>query len=131
MGYIPQFLASYRVTPNLATAEIPFFLVYDRGPNLPLHQFLELMQFFLGNLESGLLNLEAHQLALAIAKKTLDENHFRTAQKTMDRETFSFRISDTVYFKNKQPGKWISSGDLNTGFFILSTTDTTVLWHNY
>ena len=26
--YLNQFLASYRVTPNLATAEMPFFLVY-------------------------------------------------------------------------------------------------------
>ena len=39
------------------------------------------MQRHLGDPESGLLNLEAHHLALAIAKKTLDENHFRTAQK--------------------------------------------------
>ena len=42
--YINQVLASYRVTPNLATAETPFFLVYGRDPNLPLHQLLEPMQ---------------------------------------------------------------------------------------
>ena len=42
--YINQVLASYRVTPNLATAETPFFLVYGRDPNLPLYQFLEPMQ---------------------------------------------------------------------------------------
>ena len=42
--YINQVLASYRVTPNLATAEMPFFLVYGRDPNLPLHQLLEPMQ---------------------------------------------------------------------------------------
>ena len=35
--YINQVLASYRVTPNLAT-------VYRRDPNLPLHQLLEPMQ---------------------------------------------------------------------------------------
>ena len=35
--YINQVLTSYRVTPNLATAEILFFLVYGRDPNLPLH----------------------------------------------------------------------------------------------
>ena len=104
--YINQVLTSYRVTPNLATAETPFFLVYGGDPNLPLHQLLELMQQFLGDLEFGLLNLEAQQLALAIAKKTLDENHFRTAQKTTDREPPSFKIGDRVYFKNKQPGKW-------------------------
>ena len=53
-----------------------------------------------------MLNFEAHQLALAIAKKTLDENCFRTAQKTTDRQSPSFKIGDRVYFKNKQPGKW-------------------------
>ena len=42
--YINQVFASYRVTPNLATAETPFFLVFGRDPNLPLHQLLEPMQ---------------------------------------------------------------------------------------
>ena len=65
-----------------------------------------MMQHFLGNPESELLNLEAHQLALAIAKKTLDENQFRTTQKTMNREPCSFKIGDRVYFKNKQPRIW-------------------------
>ena len=55
-----------------------------------------------------MLNLEAHRLTLAIAKKTLDKNCFKTAQKTMDRTQPSFKIGDMVYFKNKQPGK----GDL-------------------
>ena len=64
------------------------------------------MQQFLGDPDSGLLNLETHRLALAIAKKTLDENCFRTAQKTMDRQPPSFKIGDRVYFKNKQPAKW-------------------------
>ena len=58
--YINQVLASCRVTPNLATAETPFFLVYGRDPNLPLYQLLELMQQFLGNPESGLLNFKVH-----------------------------------------------------------------------
>ena len=64
------------------------------------------MQQFLGDPESGLLNLEAHHLFLAIAKKNLDENHFRTAQKMANRELPSFKIGDRVYFKKKQPGKW-------------------------
>ena len=101
--YINQVLASYRVTPNLATAETPFFLVYGRDPNLPLQQLLEPMQQFLGDPEFGLLNLEVHYLALAISKKTLDKSHFRTAQKT--RETPSFKIGDIVYFKNKKARK--------------------------
>ena len=50
--------------------------------------------------------METHHLALAIAKKILHENQFRTDQKTTDKETQSFNIGDRVYFKNKQPGKW-------------------------
>ena len=53
-----------------------------------------------------MLNLEAHRLALAIAKKTLDENRFKTAKKTMDQTPPSLMIRDRVYFKNKQPNKW-------------------------
>ena len=64
------------------------------------------MQWFLGDPESGLLNLEAHHLALAIAKKTLDENHFRTSQKTIDREWPFFKIGNKVYFQSIQPDKW-------------------------
>ena len=83
--YFNQVLVSYRVTTNLATAEMPFFLVYGRDPNLPLHQLLEPMQRFLGDPDSRMLNLEAHRLALAIAKKTLDESHFKATHKTTDR----------------------------------------------
>ena len=52
-----------------------------------------------------MLNLEAHRLALAIAKKMLDENHFKAAHKTMDKTPPTFKIGDRVCFKNKQPGK--------------------------
>ena len=75
-NYLNQVLASYRITPNVATAESPFFLVYDRNSNLSLHQLLEPMQHFLQDPDSGKLNLETHSLALDIAKKTLDKNRF-------------------------------------------------------
>ena len=104
--YINQVLASYRITPNLATAESPFFLVYSRDPNLPLHQLLEPMQHFLGDPDSGKLHLETHRLALVIAKKTLEENRFTATQKTVSRNNPTFQVGDHVYFKNKQPGKW-------------------------
>ena len=103
--YLNQVLASCRITPNLATAESPFFLVYGRDPNLPLHELLEPMQHFLGDPDSGMLNLETHRLALAIAKMTLDENKFTATQKTMARDKPAFQIGDCVYFKNKQPSK--------------------------
>ena len=105
--YINQGLTSYQVTPNLATAEIPYFLVYGRHPNLPLHQLLEPMQCFLGDPESGRLNLENLHLTLAIVKKTWNENHFRNTQKTTDRKTPSLQLGDRVYFKNKQSGNGV------------------------
>ena len=88
------------------TAESLFFLVYGRDPNLPLHQLLELMQCFLGDSDSGMLNLETHRLALAIAKKTLDENRFAATKKMIAGDKPAFQVGDHVYFKNKQPGKW-------------------------
>ena len=90
--YINQVLASYRITPNVATTESPFFLVYRRDPNLPLHQLLEPMQCFLGDPDLGKLHLETHRLALAIAKKTLDENRFSTTQKTTSQTDPTFQI---------------------------------------
>ena len=45
-------------------------------------------------------------LALAKAKKTLDENRFRNAQKMTDHPAPNFQVGDRVYFKNKQTGKW-------------------------
>ena len=64
------------------------------------------MQCFLGDPDSGKLNLETHRLALAIDKKTLDENRFTATQKMLARDKPAFQIGDHVYFKNKQPGKW-------------------------
>ena len=124
--YLNQVLASYRVTPNLATAEIPFFLVYGRDPNLPLHQLLEPMQLFLRDPDSRMLNLEAHRLALAIVKKTLDDNCFKAAHKIMDRTLPTFRIGDRVYLKNKQ-ANGILNGVLDIGLLELSMTDTSYI----
>ena len=90
--YLNQVLTSYRIIPNLATAESPFFLVYGRDPNLPLHQLLEPMQHFLGDPDSGKLHLETHRLALVIAKKTLDENRFTATQKLLQETTQPFKL---------------------------------------
>ena len=54
------------------------------------------MQHFLGDPELEKLKLENHQLTLAIAKKTLDENHFRNAQKITDRKAPSFQLEDSL-----------------------------------
>ena len=59
------------------------------------------MQQFLGDPDSGKLHLETHRLALAIAKKTLDENRFTATQKTLARDHPAFQIGNCVYFKNK------------------------------
>ena len=101
-----QVLASYHVTLHFTTCETPFFLVCGRDPNLPLHQLLESMQWFLGDPWSGCLDLKPHHLALAIAKKMVDENRFQHAWKTTNCTPPIFKIGNRVYFRNKQPGKW-------------------------
>ena len=104
--YINQVLARYHVTPQLATAETPLFLVYGRGPNLPL-QLLELLQWFLSDPDYGHLDLKSHYPALAIAKKTtLDENYFKHAQRTTNCTLPNFKVGNRVFFKHKQHGKW-------------------------
>ena len=64
------------------------------------------MQQFLGDPESGCLDFESNNLALAIAKKALDENRFKHPQQTTDCIWASYKIGDRVYFKNKQLEKW-------------------------
>ena len=39
--YIEQVLGTYRGVPNLMTGESPFFLVYGRDRNQPVHQLLQ------------------------------------------------------------------------------------------
>ena len=85
--------------PHLATAEMPFFL----EPNLPLHQLLEPMQQFLGDPESGHLDLKSHYFALSIAKKTLDENRFKHAQKITDHIPPNFKLVTGYTFKTRNP----------------------------
>ena len=104
--YIEQVLGTYRGVPNLTTEESPFFLVYRRDGNQPLHQLLQPLTRFLGDPDSGLLCLDQHRLSLSIAKKYLDDHRFLTAEKTMDRAEPGFKVGDRVYFKNKTPGKW-------------------------
>ena len=64
------------------------------------------MQGLLGDPESSCLDLKLHCLALAIAKKTLDDNRFKHVQKTTDCTPCNFKVGDRVYLKNKQAAKW-------------------------
>ena len=94
--YVEQVLGTYRGVPNLTTGESPFFLVYRRDGNQPLHQLLQPLTRFLGNPGSGLLCLDQHRLSLSIAKKYLDDHRFLTAEKTTDRAEPGFKVGDRV-----------------------------------
>ena len=97
--YINQALASQHVTPHLTTSETPLFLVYGRDPKLPLHQLLEPVQWLLSDTDSGHIDLKSHCLTLAIVMKTLDENWFKHAQKTINYTPPNFKVGDRVTFK--------------------------------
>ena len=108
--YINQVLASYRVTPNLATAENSILLSLWKRPQLTSTPASRAHAMIPRRSRILITQLGGTHLALAIAKKTLDKNCFRTrtAQKTKIRETSSFKIGDRVYFKNKQSREWDS-----------------------
>ena len=81
-----KYLNQLQDNTKSSDGRITILLSIWQKPQLPLHQLLEPMQHFLGDPDSGMLNLETHRLALAIAKKTLDEHRFTSIQKTMARD---------------------------------------------
>ena len=91
----------------------------NRDPNIPLHQLLEPMQQFLSDPDSGYLGLKSHHLALTIAKKTLDENKFKHAQKMTNCTLPNFKVGGRIFFKNKQPGKCVTKW--RAGYKIVCT----------
>ena len=123
--YVEQVLGTYRGVPNLTTGKSPFFLVYGRNGNQPVHQLLQPLTRFLGNPDSGLLCLDQHGLSLSIAKKYLDDHRFLTAEKTAERAEPGFKIGDRVYFKTKPQENGISNGEQDTELSRLSTKDVT------
>ena len=58
--YVEQVLGTYRGVPNLTIGESPFFLVYGRDGNQPVHQLLQPLTRFLGDPDSGSLCLDQH-----------------------------------------------------------------------
>ena len=67
--YVEPVPGTYRGVLNLTRGESPFFLVYGRDGNQPLHQLLQPLTRFLGDPDLGLLCLDQHRLSLSIAKE--------------------------------------------------------------
>ena len=122
--YIEQVLGTYRGVPNLMTGESPFFLVYGRDGNQPLHQLLQPLTRFLGDPDSRLLCLNQHRLSLSIAKKYLDDHRFLTAEKTTDQNQDS-KLEIEYISRTKPWENGISNGEQDTESSGLSTKDIT------
>ena len=123
--YVEQVLGTYREVPNLTTGESPFFLVYGRDGNQPLHQLLQPLTRFLGDPDSGLLCLDQHRLSLSIAKKYLDVHRFLTAEKTTDRAEPGFKVGDEYISRTKPQENGTSNGEQDTELSGLSTKGIT------
>ena len=104
--YLYQVLHQLQSHTKLSYCWNTILLGIWQGPKSTFTSTIRTHAVFLGDPDAGLLNLETHRLTLAIVKKTLDENRFKMAQKTMDCTPPSFKIGDRVYFKNKQLRKW-------------------------
>ena len=123
--YVKQVLGTYRGVLNLTTGESPFFLVYGRDGNQPLHQLLQPLTRFLGDPYSGLLCLNQHQPSLSMAKKYLDDHRFLTVEKITDRAEPGFKVGDRVYLRTKPQESGISNGEQDTELSGLSMKDIT------
>ena len=66
---------------------------------------------FLGDPDSEMLNLETHRLALAIAKKTLDENRFKIAKRPQTAHYHPSRLE--TWFTSRTYS--LANGTLNGG----------------
>ena len=122
--YIKQVLGTYRGVLNLMTGESPFFLVYGRDGNQPLHQLLQPLTRFLGDPDSGLLCLDQHRLSLSIAKKYLDNHRFLTAEKTTEQNQDS-KLEIEYTSKTEPQENGISNGEQDTESSGLSVKDAT------
>ena len=125
--YLQQVLGTYRRVPNLTTGESPFFLVYRRDGNQPLHQLLQPLTRFLGNPDSGLLCLDQHRLSLSIAKKYLDDHRFLTAEKMTGRAEQDSKLEIEYTSKTKPRENGTSNGEQDTESSGLSVKDVTCI----
>ena len=121
--YINQVLLSYRINTKLSHCRNPILLSLQKGPQYTSSPASRAHAMILGDPTSEMINLEAHRLTLAIAKKTLDENCFKTAQKTTDRQPPS-RLVTWYNSKTSNPASRTSSGDQVTELSELSVMDT-------
>ena len=123
--YVEQVLGTYRGVPNFTTGESPFFLVYGRDGNQPLHQILQPLTRFLGDPDSGLLCLDQHRLSLSIAKKYLDD-HSSSLQKRQQTEQNQDSKWEIEYnSKTKPQENGTSNGEQDTESSGLSVKDAT------
>ena len=123
--YVEQVLGTYRGVLNLTTGESPFFLVYGRDGNQPLHQLLQPLTRFLGDLDSGLLCLDQHQLSLSISKKYLDNHRFLTAEKNQTEQNQDSKLEIEYTSKTKPQENGTSNGEQDTKSSRLSVKDIT------
>ena len=124
-NYIEQVLGTYRGVPNLMTGESPFFLVYRRDGNQPVHQLLQPLTRFLGDPDSGLLCLDQHQLSLSIAKKYLDNHRFLTAERQQAEQNQDSKLETEYTSKTKPQENGTSNGEQDTESSGLSMKDIT------
>ena len=121
--YMEQVLGTYRGVANLTTGESPFFLVYGRDGNQPVHQLLQPLTRFLGDPDSGLLCLDQHRLSLSIAKKYLDDSSLQKRQQTEQNRDLKLETEYTS--KTKPQGNGTSNGEQDTESPGLSAKDVT------
>ena len=120
--YIEQVQGSYRGVPNLTTGESPFFLVYGRDGNQPVHQLLQPLTRFLGDPDSGLTNIDSHCPQPRNISTTTDSSLQKRQQKEQNQD---LRLETEFTSKTKPQGNGNSNGEQDTELSGLSAKDVT------
>ena len=107
---LDQILFSYRCCPHTSTSEAPYTLVYNRGPPIPMHKLIKVVEPYVGEHTSGK-RIEQSRVSLSIAAKMLEKvtaNQKRYHQ--IRRSTHTFKVGDLVLLRkhnvDKMELKW-------------------------
>ena len=123
--YVEQVLGTYRGVPNLTTGESPFFLVYGRDGNQPVHQLLQPLTRFLGDPDSGILCLNQHRLSLSIAKNIWTTTDFSLQKRQRTEQSQDSKLETEYTSKTKPQENGTSNGEQDTESSGLSAKDVT------
>ena len=122
--YINQVLGSYRVTPRLATAEVPCFGLW-KGFKFTSSPTIWTYAMILGRSRFWNAELRSPQICISHCQEDFGQESFQNSTKDHGQDTtFLQDRRQSIFKKTSSPVNGILNGDLDIGLFKLSAMDT-------